>query len=68
MTTDAWLFKKGLDMLVFSKEIKGKKKLTYIGLWLVFFRTIGPVGFLGLVFLLVFLLDISLIDYRSINF
>jgi hypothetical protein len=39
----------GLEYLVFKRIIE-KKKLTDIGL-VGFFRTIGPVGFLGLVFL-----------------
>ena len=50
-TTDAWLFK-DWNYAGFFKRINGeKKKLTDIGLGWFSFRTVGPVGFLGLVFL-----------------
>ena len=62
-TTDAWLFK-DWNYAGFFKRINGeKKKLTDIGLGWFSFRTVGPVGFLGLVFSWSFSLDIGLIDY-----
>jgi hypothetical protein len=56
----------GLEYLVFKRIIE-KKKLTDIGL-VGFFKDNWTGWFFRIGFSLVFLSDIGLIDYRSINF